>query len=447
MLKNLVIVVAGSTADIADARILAAEIERQGLRAWFLEDSARVGDSLLEAIENALHEAGAMVLVRTGGADYEPWSKIQQKAFQIKNRFADAFRIFVLPRGPAILEPTLLACSVLLPQDLEPKAAATFCVRSITDGLPASPSGGAIASNAVPLLASGIWTHANTFIHTYSQYADTVLSLARLDEYEAAAALYWKILYFSGYREQWHRRLELTEPLIALSKRNRDPLNAGMLLLKGLSYMFIETGRPRLAFRSIRAAHRLFQQCGNRRGQALCWDYVGEAYLQLADHAKAARAYDRAIEGLRGLERDQVILKKRFLLAANEDLRSKHREAELRVLHGEFSSICNYRTGLVAIEMARGFLARGGFPEALNQAHEAVLFFRDRTGMPRNLAKADEVLAQVRGRDARGISDSVTKEGPLRTWRQAAPCSGPRPGIRALEEPVAHVVTPMVLSV
>lgn len=399
MLKDLIIVVAGSTVDVADSRVLAAEIERQGLRAWFREDSTKVGDSRLEAIDNAIQEAGAMILVRTGGADYEPWSAIQQKAFQIKNRFGDAFRVFVLPRGPAILEPTLLACSKLLPQDLEAKAAAAICARIIRGGLTAFPSGNGTVPGAVPLLAPEIWTHAHAFTHTYPQYADSVHVLATLGEYDHANALYWKILYFSGYREQWDRRLQLTQLLIDLGKRNRDPLNVGMLFLKGLSYAYIEKKQPHLAFRFIRLAHQLFQQCGNRRGQALCWDYVGDVYSHMAEQTKAFRAYDRALKGLQGLERDELILKKRFLLASNDDLHSKQRETELRVLQDEFDSLCSYRKGLVSVELARGLVVRGGFREAVAEAQEAVSFFRDKTGMPRYLAKAERLMIQLRQRE------------------------------------------------
>jgi tetratricopeptide (TPR) repeat protein len=411
MLKDLVIVVAGSTVDAADARVLASEIERQGLRAWFLEDSTKVGDSRLEAIDNAVQEAGAMILVRTGGADYEPWSAIQQKAFQIKNRFGDEFGIFVLPKGPTILEPTLLARSVLLPQDLEPKSVAAICARFIKGGPPESPSGNAIGAHGAPLLGSGIWTQANAFAHTYPAYAEIVLNMAALNEYEAANAFYWKILYFSGYREHWDRRLQLTELLIDLSKRNRDDLNVGMLLLKGLSYAFIERKQPHLAFHAIHLAHRIFQKCGNRRGQALCWDYVGEVYSSLGEQTKAVRAYDRAIQGLRGLARDHVILRKRFLLASNADLHAKQRETELKVLQREFASVCNFRKGLASIELARGLVARGGFQEAENEAQEAASFFRDTAGMPRYLAKAEVVLAQIRAGNTGSINDLIAKDG------------------------------------
>lgn len=403
MPRDLIIVVAGSEIDIPDARILSKEIERQGLSTWFLEDSTKVGDSLLVAIESAVQQAAALILVRTGGADYEPWAALQQKAFQIASRFDNAFRILILPRGRLILAPSLLSQSILLLPDLDPRNAATFCVKTLKGGLdkgaPEILSHNDISPNAAPLIAPGIWTQAKLFEHTYPKYAETVCSLAMLDEYEAANAMYWKILYHSGYREYWKQRFNLTNSLIDLSKRNRDLYNTGMLLLKGHAYSFIENSQFRPAVNSIRAAHRFFVDCRSDRGQALCWDYLGELYLRLGDQSRALRAYDRAISELRGLERDQIDLKKRFIFAVNDHLLSRNRETELNRLQDEFAAICSYRTGLVAIESARGLEARGAFPEALVEAQAAVSFFRDKVGMPRNLAKATRLIASLKNRE------------------------------------------------
>lgn len=245
-------------------------------------------------------------------------------------------------------------------------------------------------------LAPGAWTRVQPLSQTYDKHVEAISLLLDIDEYEQAKHLYWKILYFTGYRERWDERALLSKHLLKLSIKNNDYKSTGLILSKGIAYALITQKRYAQAQLVLAQALKNFRQANAYQEEGVFFDYMADIYEETGQLQKALSCYDLAMERYTDIDKYRVYLKRLFLMTKYDDLKSRSRIVALTLLRDQFSAIKNYREALVDIELAITFYALKDAQEARYRAQQAFNFFNNTIMMPRNAAKAVEVLQIVK---------------------------------------------------
>jgi hypothetical protein len=395
-LRDTVLVVPGSATDEQFARQLVHHIDTLGLRAWSLQTHVDVGRSLIAALNQAIEDAAALVLIRSPAKQQDPWALLQQHAYQASARLSGPQTIIVFRRARAPIPVTLRTQALVLNGDVSPEDAARTCFTILTSTLavgsyrPERPPD----SPGAPLLRPGAWTQVPDFSASFATYIAIIGSLADLKEYEHALDLYWKVLYFSGYRELWGERLAVSSKLLRLARRSHDEKTEGLILARGIAYAYLSQNGHDSAQRLLKRAYRVFEHAKNHRGLGIVWSYLGDVFAAEGREAQALEAFGYGEAELEGLERRQVQLKATFYRLTQDESANGRRVDLLLRLRDQFAAIGDYREGLVDLEIARA-LDRLGSPLGLDHAQRAVTLFRDTIAMPRNAVRAEAVLAQI----------------------------------------------------
>jgi tetratricopeptide (TPR) repeat protein len=254
-------------------------------------------------------------------------------------------------------------------------------------------------------LAANAWPNTPDLSSTYHRYVETISSLVHLQEYEHANELYWKTLYFSGYRELWKDRLFLSNLITTLSLGVQDPVNAGLIMSKGIAYVYMSQKFYNQAFFMLKRAYRLFHESHYAPGKATCWNYVGDIYADVGKLSKAFGAYEEAIKFSQESDKHQIRLKMQFLETTNKELASSQRISNLLGIRDSFAYIRDYREGLVDMEIAKSLYVLSSVEEALIYSERSVHMLRDLIKMPRNAIRAERVLSVIRaGGSKKGLT-------------------------------------------
>lgn len=404
-MSNMIVLVGETDTEKQFLIQLEASLRAYGAWTWSLLD-VEVGESQIQAINDALERATALILVRGSCGTHKLWSQIQVHGFQARVHLRSHLKIFVVLVAPVILEPSLASQAIILGPGLEVEAASRLCLAAMY----ASPSTTTFQAFHTPdnprspVLHPGAWTLVPDLSQSFTKYAETIESLLDLREYEFARELYWKILYYSGYNEKWGPRIDLSRKLVDSGNRVGDSRNVAMVLAKGLAYVHVEQGRSSLAEPLLRSAFDLFGETEDRRGQAVCWDYLADLAVQDGQFQIAHHHFDKAIKLTVGLERHRLRLKQRLNYVTNIDRDRVWKIASLDELYREFEFIYDYRAPLVNLKRAELLAEHGGIADALRIARDSLVELKDVIGMPRNAAKADKLIESLQteaGSDAK----------------------------------------------
>jgi len=218
-MRTRVVIVPAASEDIEYSQILEKRLIFLGFQTWSLETQTKIGESILGNIDKALRDAIALILIRSKASIQSQWSLIQQRAFQSQIRFSGALKLIVVPRTRILLAPSLLSQAVVLEPQSDPYLAALACA-SIISNNPSSSSFQLLSHPDSPnalIYNPEAYTQVNPLESKFEKYVNVIMSLSSLKEYEPANELYWKILYYTGYRELWETRLTLSNRLLRLS--------------------------------------------------------------------------------------------------------------------------------------------------------------------------------------------------------------------------------------
>lgn len=251
-------------------------------------------------------------------------------------------------------------------------------------------------SESVEPSAEKRWAEVRDLRNTYlSRVVSILLGLGK-GEYDQSLKEYWDILYFSGFDEQWRWRLELSNKLYEVALLRRQKRDAAWILLKGISYPFIEFGLFGLGEATLLEALRLFPK-SDRRGRGLCFRYLADLHGNAGDLEGALKMADDASLLLQGADLEEITLEKDFAKARAASLLSPSRHESMEALEVGLGKIESPRHGLVTLEMAKGLLARGMTDEALAACQRATVFFTQKIHMPRNARKAQALMEDIKG--------------------------------------------------
>jgi tetratricopeptide (TPR) repeat protein len=259
---------------------------------------------------------------------------------------------------------------------------------------------GAPTAPAQPLERAGAWSNIPDLSGKMASYLTAFNALQEVDEYEYAKLIYWKILYFTGYRELWDDRLLLSKNLYKLSIRNNDFITAGLILSRGVSYAYLSQQKFLQARAALKSAWRYFSDSGYPAGKASCWDYMADIYAEQGRYKESLLCYEESIKNASGLERDQVRLKRLFQEIKNDTQASQSKVIALRMVAEDFYQLRDYREGLVKMELARTLFQLGDRVESQFYAEDAYQFFDGKSFMPRNRIKAEHILKQFKQQEA-----------------------------------------------
>jgi hypothetical protein len=248
------------------------------------------------------------------------------------------------------------------------------------------------ADNNYYNLRPGAWTPIPSLATTYTNYIESIYSLEKSQEYEGVKSSYWKILYFLNYRELWGESQSLSRFVLALSKKNNDLVNSGLILSKGIAYSFAEQNQYLSAEYNLKLAYEYFKVAKFKEGEAICWNIMADIYLSIGKYQVALNCYDEAKKGFVGIEEYQLNLKRLFLITSSDDLKINSRIIALSMLRDKFSEIKDYREALVDLEIAKSYDAKGDNDQALLFARNSFTLLNDVISMPRNAIKARNFL-------------------------------------------------------
>jgi hypothetical protein len=243
-------------------------------------------------------------------------------------------------------------------------------------------------------LISGAWTHLDYIEKTYNEQFKNFIELTNKKEHELAASIYWKILYYSGYRERWIERGELSKRMLDLSKQVKDDKLTGLILAKGMAYSCMAQEKYDDAQFFLEQAHKCFVKTHIKQDIGVYYEYMGDNFSEAAQPNKANDFYEKARYRYKDLDRLQVELKLLFLKAKYNDVNNSRQIEFLRILRNQFKAMANYREGLVGMEIARRLYDLKETEEAFYEAEQAYNFF-SKINMPRNTKKANEFLQNI----------------------------------------------------
>ncbi|GHV08663.1 hypothetical protein FACS189485_20420 [Spirochaetia bacterium] len=245
------------------------------------------------------------------------------------------------------------------------------------------------------VLPSGAWTHLNEIEKTYDIQFKNFINLTDEKEYDLASNIYWKILYYSGYRENWAERAVLSNKMLTLSEQVKDGKSSGLILAKGIAYSYMAREQYGHAEHILEQAHEYFLKKGTRQDMGVYYEYMGDIFNETSQCDKAIDFYKKARNRYEGLDQIKTQLKLSFLNAKYADINDIKQIDFLNDLLEQFKVMKNYREGLVAMEIARRFNALKETNRALFMAGQAYNFFNV-INMPRNTKKANDLLQNIR---------------------------------------------------
>jgi tetratricopeptide (TPR) repeat protein len=396
--RNKIIVVNGSGKDKPYTARVVRRLKERGLLVWSLDNDVRVGNSRIEAIDTELRSAIALVLVCSSATSQDAWAVLQHHAFQTQVRLSSTLKLIVIPTDNAPIGPSLLAQAIVLKAGLEPETAADFCctVLDANADLSSFQSIRPVDNRNSPLMKPGAWPLLQAVSASYEEYQAAIGSLINIRRhYEKAIDVYWDILYYSGYHEHWNERLALSQQIVNTSREVRDLRNTGLVLAKGVAYVYMNRGQLYEAIVTLEDAFLYFQEAGDIRGEAICWTYLADIYAFAGKLPEAELAYERAASNLKGLEQQDVKHKLSFMRAAHSDLKPLERIAALVAVRDGFAAFADYREGLADIQIARTLYEVGSNDEALFHTERAIKLFGDTIGMPRHATRARRLLETI----------------------------------------------------
>jgi hypothetical protein len=252
--RDTFIVVSGSDRDDRYATALASRLEDLGFLAWLLARDVQIGTSTVGEIDRQLRRARGLIFCMTATITPDEWSQRQLRAFQAITSTSNNLLLIIVSQDRSLSAlPMAKSNAIVLPASMEPTRAAKMCATALrfASESPGCDSAESPRSGAV---SSGAWSLVPDLDATYTVYAANIQSLVGLREYDVANELYWHTLMYSGYRERWQERLEISHALLRLSISKGDHVVAGLILSKGIAYTHRD---PPVFQRNSRASLRL----------------------------------------------------------------------------------------------------------------------------------------------------------------------------------------------
>jgi len=241
-------------------------------------------------------------------------------------------------------------------------------------------------------LPPGAWIHLEEVSKIYAKGVKAISLLTDIKEYEYASSLYWKTLYYSGYRELWEDRDHLSRKIFNLSLQVKDYKTAGLILAKGMAYALMSQRKYSDAEYFLKKALVCFEKAHAHQEEWIYYDYMADIYGEIGHIDKAITYYQEARKRTNNIDEYQVYLKQLFLTAKHDPNGSKSQLVALTLLRDQFSSIKNYKEGLVEIEIAKTLYILRDVDEALAAAKRGYHLLNNVIIMPRNAKKAKNML-------------------------------------------------------
>ncbi len=253
--------------------------------------------------------------------------------------------------------------------------------------------------SSIELLPLNAWTRFPKIASNYSNLLNQFSSLAQNGEYEEAKNLYWQILYFTGTRELWEDGTVISKQMLKLSKKEKDYKFCGSILAKGDAYRLMSIGNLEGAEKLLKKSLEYFNKDKNYRETGVFYNYLAELYENKGNINLAIEYYKEARKRLTGIDEHKVHLKRMFVEAKNEELKSKSRIIALTFLREEFSLLKTYREAMADIELSKSLYILKD-PEALLVAQHAYNLLKNEILMPRNTYKAEKLLKTIKRGEA-----------------------------------------------
>ncbi len=246
-------------------------------------------------------------------------------------------------------------------------------------------------SQSLPVSA---WTRCREIALNYDNLKKQFSLLTRSGEYGQSKELYWQILYFTGTREFWNDRIELSKEMLKLSIKEKDYKTSGLIWAKGVAYHQINTRNFSDVKISLQNAYNCFIKAKAYPEIGVVYEYSAALNEETRQVCLAVDDYQKAMKKQSGMDKYKSYLKKRFVEEKNKDPKLLNRIIELAKLGENFSSIKSFREALVDIELAITlYLLKD--PEALSTIEKAYNLLHNEIQMPRNADKAKKVLFAI----------------------------------------------------
>lgn len=241
------------------------------------------------------------------------------------------------------------------------------------------------------------WVCLPSIGNRFQKYKQSIVLLSEIDEYEKAKALYWDVLFYTGYNELWSDRIGISKTIYDMSIANRDYVNAGLVLCRGVSYPLLELSRHDGAVKILKKSYNIFRKHHDGKGVASCLSRYAEILTRGKRIAKAGKCFKKAIAKSRSgsIEEYQIRLKQEFTLYEYSCSSVSRRLDFLYKIQEKFSAIKDFREGLVYVEIGKCYAQIGELSRAKRHLENAIIFFTHKIHMPRHVRTARFLLDKL----------------------------------------------------